>query len=404
MTLRAGFLALLVGVLVGLAAFYLVAARIGGPWFGLANDADALSLLESSQRDLKRLAVADPARAGEYHERFEEIQLLANRMRILAHNRELIGRRYRAVLLGAVGGALVLAGAVFALGQRRERRRLERLGRALEELAAGKTDVTVGERGSGAIGAIGAMIERTSRTMARDRQRVASLTNLAAWQEAARRQAHELRTPLAAARLGIDRVDDLAGAGGTTSAGIRHAVEEVRRDLEQLGTLTQQFAALAKVPAPRLADADLGDVVREFVDGFAGAWSNVRLDFVAPDGPLEVSVDRDMLRQVLVNLCENSAQALGSRPGRVTLAARRVTHVPGFVGVDVADDGPGVPESIRARLFEPYATTRKVGEGMGLGLAISRKILLDHGGDLELTEASPAGTAFRLLLPDKGRR
>jgi C4-dicarboxylate-specific signal transduction histidine kinase len=69
------------------------------------------------------------------------------------------------------------------------------------------------------------------------------------------------------------------------------------------------------------------------------------------------------------------------------------------VALEVADDGPGIPAAVLPRLFEPYATTRRVGEGMGLGLAISRKILLDHGGDLELARTSAAGSVFRLLLP-----
>ncbi len=71
----------------------------------------------------------------------------------------------------------------------------------------------------------------------------------------------------------------------------------------------------------------------------------------------------------------------------------------GGIQIDVKDDGPGVDESIRSRLFEPYVTTRSVGEGMGLGLAISKKILLDHGGDLELLDSSGNGAAFRLTLP-----
>jgi len=65
----------------------------------------------------------------------------------------------------------------------------------------------------------------------------------------------------------------------------------------------------------------------------------------------------------------------------------------------VADDGPGIPEEVRPRVFEPYVTTRQPGEGMGLGLAIAKKILLDHGGDLEVLASSAAGVTFRLSLP-----
>ncbi|MES1240944.1 MAG: ATP-binding protein, partial [Acidobacteriota bacterium] len=72
--------------------------------------------------------------------------------------------------------------------------------------------------------------------------------------------------------------------------------------------------------------------------------------------------------------------------------------------LDVADDGPGLAPEVRGRVFEPYVTTRRTGEGMGLGLAISKKILLDHGGDLELVETSEAGTVFRMTLPAKGER
>jgi C4-dicarboxylate-specific signal transduction histidine kinase len=106
-----------------------------------------------------------------------------------------------------------------------------------------------------------------------------------------------------------------------------------------------------------------------------------------------------MLRQVLVNLCDNSALAVkdrGTGRGKVVFTLSRTDT---GTALDVADDGPGISSEVRPRLFEPYTTSRRIGEGMGLGLAISRKILLDHGGDLELLATSPAGTTFRLLFP-----
>lgn len=99
-----------------------------------------------------------------------------------------------------------------------------------------------------------------------------------------------------------------------------------------------------------------------------------------------------------MNLCDNAALAVAAEGRRGTLTLRLAESPQGHL-LEVADDGPGVPEEVRARLFEPYITSRQVGEGMGLGLAISKKILLDHGGDLELAGTSPAGTTFRLLLP-----
>jgi signal transduction histidine kinase len=103
-----------------------------------------------------------------------------------------------------------------------------------------------------------------------------------------------------------------------------------------------------------------------------------------------------MVRQVLVNLCDNSALALGASSGDVTFSLGSEGE---WTVLTVADDGPGVPPAIQPRLFEPYVTSRRVGEGMGLGLAISRKILLDHGGDLELLAEREHGAVFRLLFP-----
>jgi C4-dicarboxylate-specific signal transduction histidine kinase len=116
--------------------------------------------------------------------------------------------------------------------------------------------------------------------------------------------------------------------------------------------------------------------------------------------PLPVAADRSMLRQVFINLCTDSAQAIAQtdrqRAGTVTLTAGCDA---GRAVLEVAGDGPGVAPELRRRLFEPYVTSREPGAGMGLGLAISRKNLLDHGGDLELARTSAAGAVFRLLLP-----
>jgi two-component system, NtrC family, sensor kinase len=126
---------------------------------------------------------------------------------------------------------------------------------------------------------------------------------------------------------------------------------------------------------------------------FANAWPNLTLCVIAPDG-VRISADRDLLRQVLVNLVTNSAHATSGH-GTVTLTVSRAGE---RVFIDVSDTGGGIAPSIQLRVFEPYVTTRKIGDGMGLGLAISRKILLDHGGDLTLLASSPAGSTFRLTL------
>jgi len=178
----------------------------------------------------------------------------------------------------------------------------------------------------------------------------------------------------------------------------------VGEELDRLGKFTQQFTSFARLSLPRPAVHDLGPVVEEFVATFAAAWPSLTLRYEPPGKPLPAALDRDMLRQVLVNLCDNSALAIrsaGKETGTVTLRPGETEAREGSIILDVTDDGPGIPPDIRSRVFEPYVTTRRVGEGMGLGLAISKKILLDHGGDLEVLASSPAGTTFRLTVPRK---
>jgi len=379
--------------------FFTFERELAGAWFTFGVHPEVTGLLERSLDDQKRLARGDPAHAPLYRQRFDATRALLGRLRILELSRGEIVGRYEALLLGLFAGILTLGSTIYAVRARRQEVRLTRLQGALAELAAGGTDVRVGERRRDLIGRIAAMIEETSRVIARDRRRLASLENLSAWQEAARRQAHEMRTPLTAARLELSRLREIAGhAGpaGEAEAETGRLAESALAEIDRLGRLTQAFTAFARLPEPTLNRRDLGPFLAEYVETFAAAWSNLALRLVPPGGACAAAFDPEMVRQVLVNLCDNSALALGERGGTVTFSLATAN---GWTCLEVADDGPGVAAAIRPRLFEPYATTRRVGEGMGLGLALSRKILLDHGGDLELAASSGEGAVFRLLFP-----
>jgi two-component system nitrogen regulation sensor histidine kinase NtrY len=438
-------LALAALLVAALLLFEVCARQLTGAWFTFGVHPEVLRQLELSLADQKRLAALDPAGAARYRRRFAALESLLGRLRVLAYNRDEVVGSYQTALLVVVAALAAAAGGVYLAGKMRQQGRLDRLRVALARLSAGEIDVEVGERRRDLIGRIGAMVEETSRAMARDRRRLASLENLAAWQEAARRQAHEMRTPLTAARLDLGRLiglleggrdlDDFGDAGDAGEYGHRgdrgdagdsgdtgdagdagrcrrrerrELAESVLQEIERLGRFTKAFTSFSRLPAPRLGRHDLGAFVAEFAATFGGAWPNLVLVVAAapiaarPGGPgaapasCSAAFDRDLLRQVLVNLCDNSSQALDSGPGTVTF---RLGTLPPWVVLEVADDGSGISPAVLPRLFEPYATTRGVGQGMGLGLAISRKILLDHGGDLELARTSAAGSVFRLLLP-----
>jgi signal transduction histidine kinase len=336
-------------VLAAAAVLWLFERQLSSAWFRLGLQPEVITALERSLDDRKALARLDPANTAEYRRRFEEDQALLNRLRILEHNRKEIVRRYEMILLAVVGVVLVAAGGAYLARQVRRDRRFEE----------------------------------------RDRRRLAELQNLTMWQETARRHAHEMKTPLTAARLELTRLRETVPEGDT-----RQAADSLGEELDRLGRFTRDLTSFARLPSPRLEVHDLGATVAEFASTFAQAWP-LALDFTPPGAPLGAAMDRELLRQALVNLCDNAAQA-GARKVRL-----RLTMAGPMIHLDVADDGTGIAPEVRDRIFEPYVTTRSMGEGMGLGLAISKKILLDHGGDLELVETSGTGTVFRMMIPRK---
>ena len=311
--------------------FWLVLHEISGVWLDVALRPEVRQALEQSMEDQKKLRELDPASRDAYRRRFEESRQLANRIEVIRMNREAMLRRFELALLVLFAIAAVGGGATLWLRYRR----------------------------------------------AQERERREYLDRVTSLQETARRHAHELKGPLTAARLELER---LAGQGPE----VARVCESVGEELERLARFARELSAFTSHGEPVLRRESLGEMVQEFCATFANAWPNVALHDAGGDAI--VCADRDMIRQVLVNLCTNSARA----------GADRITFAISGGALDVRDTGSGIPDSLRARVFDPYVTTRGIGEGMGLGLSISRKVMLDHGGDLELVDTSPAGTTFRL--------
>ena len=393
---------LLLAAAVALAGFHYFIRRVSLIAFNFAAAPEVRALLDESSRDQKRLSRLDPERGAGYRKRFDRIQDVNRKLDIVAMNREEIARRYEWALV-AVVAVLLLAFIVAAIvsGARRERR-LAVVQRALEALGRGETDIVIGDRRRDVVGRIAAMIEATSREVDRSRRRIQYLDHLAAWQEAARRHAHEIRTPLTAARMEVDGfVGTVIAREPSLAAAAAQAQTSIHEELDRLREFTREFTSFGRIGQPRRKVDDVRDVLDEFITLFSGAWPSMALTLERGDCDCTAALDRELFRQVLVNLCNNSSLAGATRVtfrigdvGRASARPDGLKPAP-HLTIDVADDGPGVDPSIRPRLFQPYTTTRAVGEGMGLGLAICRKIMLDHDGDLELLE--PVG-GWRLTV------
>jgi len=372
MSYRSIIVVLAAAVLVSAFLLHLFVREASAAWSAFAVHPEIRGSLRKELVDLRTLARLNPAQSADYRRRFDTTRHLLNRTEVLEMNRDTIVRRYEQMLLAAIVVLMSLTAATYVLLRRRDEQRLAQLRLAIVALSKGEA-VQMAGGGGDLIGRVFSIVGETAQVVARDRRRLSELDHLASWQESARRIAHELRTPLTAARLEAEKV---------------HATSVIE-ELDVLASFTNQFTSFAALGPPALKTESLQRVVTDFMERFGDVWPSVRLAISGYDHNLPVSIDREMIRRVLVNLCANSALA----------GARTVDLHLGAGSVEVVDDAGGIDARIVSRLFTPYVTTRASAEGMGLGLAISKKILLDHGGDLELVETGPRGTRFRLTFP-----
>ncbi|WP_245752555.1 sensor histidine kinase NtrY-like [Poseidonocella pacifica] len=220
-----------------------------------------------------------------------------------------------------------------------------------------------------------------------------SAQRMAAWGDVARRIAHEIKNPLTPIQLSAERIRrKFVSRLGEDGESLEAMTEVIIRQTGDLRRIVDEFSEFARMPEPDRRRVDLGDLVREAVLLQQAGQPGVRISAELPEMGMTASLDETMMRQAMTNLIKNGGEAIeslrmagapeGHKPEiRVALLRR-----PDAVVITVSDNGIGLPED-RARLFEPYVTTRE--KGTGLGLPIVRKIIEEHGGTLLLEDAEP---------------
>ncbi len=208
--------------------------------------------------------------------------------------------------------------------------------------------------------------------------------------------AHELNNPLSVVVARAVLLEE-QGDSKTQAAALK-----IRTAAERCARIVRTFLAMARQQQPERGPVAMNDVVSAALDitGYALRTSSIELHVdLAKDIPL-ILADPDQLHQVLLNLIINAQQSLQERPAprRIQLSSR-FDPLARLLRVTVADNGPGIPVPLRARVFEPYFTTKPTGIGLGVGLAVSLGIVEAHGGTLTVDCPSEGGAAFAVTLP-----
>jgi nitrogen fixation/metabolism regulation signal transduction histidine kinase len=297
---------------------------------------------------------------------------------------------YQLAFVAVVGGFALATTLVAILFARRVARRIDRLVSATRRVAEGDLETRVADAGKDELGDLARAFDDMVDELAVQKEQIAYLTKIGAWQEVARRLAHEIKNPLTPIQLAVQELHKTyAGGDARYRKTLDDARDIVEEEIAGLRRLVDAFSGFAKLPRVEAGPLDLAVVVEDVVREQRDVEPEVTLEIQAPAAPVTVSGDRLLLRRVLANLVENARQA-GAR--RVTVAW---SEDGGGARLVVTDDGSGVPAELAGKIFDPYVTSKP--HGTGLGLAIVKKTILEHGGTIDLV-ASDKGTRFEIRL------
>lgn len=304
-------------------------------------------------------------------------------------------RERRAVLeLGVLALLTLAVGVGVSVHTRRLLGPLERVTQRAKAVARGDLTPQPIERTDDEIGELATAFERMVAAVAKAQNRAVANERLAAIGKMAAHVTHEIRNPLSSIGLNIELLEENlaeAGVGGESKS----LLTAITREVQRLEHLSEEYLRVARLPQPRMESEDIASKVQQ-ITAFAKPEmdrANIKLVVSIEDDVPPALFDEGQIRQAILNVLRNAREAM-SDGGKIEVYVR-AEGMSVVIGVD--DEGSGIPDDVRSRIFDPFFSTK--GEGTGLGLAITRQIVEAHGGSISVEKREGGGTSFRLLLP-----
>jgi two-component system nitrogen regulation sensor histidine kinase NtrY len=218
-----------------------------------------------------------------------------------------------------------------------------------------------------------------------------------AWQEVAKRIAHEIKNPLTPIKLSTEHMikkwlnkdDDFSHTFDRSTKTIINEVESLRR-------LVDEFSRFGKMPEIHKSSVFISTIIGEVVNLYKD-YKGIEITVTNQGEEMEIELDAEQFKRVIINIVDNAIQAM-QNTGKISIHTHHDVAL-NKVYVDIADDGPSIQEEVREKLFLPYFSTKK--NGTGLGLAIASRVITEHRGYIRVRDNKPAGTIFTIELPIK---
>ncbi len=269
---------------------------------------------------------------------------------------------------------------------------VRRLTTATQQLRDGRPPDSLSTDRRDEIGSLLNAFDRMASELDENRTRIAKAEREQAWREMAKQVAHEIKNPLTPMKLSLQHLRQaFRDQAKDRETLLIKVTDTVLEQVDALARIATEFSRFARLPERQFSRVDLHEAIREAV-GLFRSVPGVTFHLDLPSTPAVVVADADELRRVFINLFRNSIQAMDSR-GDIRI---RGEHTGREVRITLRDTGPGVAPDARPHIFEPSFSTKT--EGMGLGLAIVRSVIVDLGGSIELISDGP-GASFLIIIP-----
>jgi len=250
---------------------------------------------------------------------------------------------------------------------------------------------------------LGALVERYNMLVDRVEESAEKLANAereGAWRTMARQIAHEINNPLTPMKLSVQKLQRLRGTE-QFDAYFEKATPMLISEIDNLAHIAQSFSTFAKQPEVVTAEVDVAAKLSNVITLQRANDEQIPIRYVGADSGVTVLADQEQISQVFVNIIRNAIQAISSQPSETRrepdiIVVLNAMYSEREVQISVSDNGPGIPEDLREKIFRPNFTTKS--NGNGLGLAISKHIVEGTGGRITF-ETSEKGTTFYILLP-----
>ncbi len=248
---------------------------------------------------------------------------------------------------------------------------------------------------------IGALVKEYNRMLTKLEESKVSLAQSekqSAWREMAKQVAHEIKNPLTPMKLTLQQLQrTLPGTNPVTDRAINRTLESLLDQIDNISDIATSFSDFANMPVPQNELMELTSVVNKVADLYADD-KRVDIRYQIEEGPVWVMGDRQLMMRIVTNLIINGIQSVPT--GQKPIIDLRLFTTDDNANIEVRDNGQGIPESIRSKVFLPNFSTKQ--EGNGIGLAISKRGIEHAGGSIWFETVTSVGTSFFVSLPLTG--